>query len=191
MKVDEMTKEDFEKVPYREHWNSTEKPFYSLVIIPTGEMHDSGWMMMDFVSVDRSGEPIARLSGCSDVLDLGGIGGYGNWKGGEFPRAIRPVAWHLDCLPKTGYIRLLCNEEMICDSALSNFEVFTENPVNMTDKRDVAKTPEKDKRARFGMGYEYHDWICPVCGKFLAYEPSPENIPHRCGECGQLLESLL
>lgn len=40
---------------------------------------------------------------------------------------------------------------------------------------------------RSGMGYEYYDWLCPNCHKFVAYEPNIQGIPKRCQECGQAL----
>ena len=77
MNIFNMTKEDFEKVPDRGGWSRDIGEFNSLVIIPQDYAHDSGWMCMDFVAVDEDGEPICRLSGCSDVLHLDGIGGLG------------------------------------------------------------------------------------------------------------------
>ena len=59
------------------------------------------------------------------------------------------------------------------------------------DERDIAKLPVKDKEhPRYGMGYEYNDWICPTCGFFLAFEPAFNLIPRRCQNCGQLLKSM-
>lgn len=62
-----------------------------------------------------------------------------------------------------------------------------EKPVE-EDNRDVPKKPIKDPVPRYGMGYEYNDWICPRCSKFLAYEPNINGIPRRCQGCGQLIE---
>lgn len=73
-KVFNMTKEDFEEIPERGEWSRDIGEFDSLIIIPQNHVHDSGWMCMDFVAVNKDGEPICRLSGCSDVLNLDGIG---------------------------------------------------------------------------------------------------------------------
>ena len=55
-------------------------------------------------------------------------------------------------------------------------------------KRELPMQPKKDMRnPRYGMGYEYNDWICPKCESFLAYEPSKSEIPIRCPYCGQKL----
>ena len=51
MNISYMTKEDFKNVPsaneYGFKWK--DEKFNSIVIIPTDEMHESGYMCMDFV----------------------------------------------------------------------------------------------------------------------------------------------
>ena len=125
MNVFDMTKEDFEKVPERGGWSRDIGEFNALVIIPQDYAHDSGWMCMDFVAVSKDGEPICRLSGCSDVLNLDGIGGYGKRRADEheLPRRIEPKGWSIDCLP-CGYLRLFSRSTMTAGLALSNFEIY-------------------------------------------------------------------
>ena len=53
MKITEMTREDFEKVPRRKNFMAPVPKFRSLVIIPTDEEHDSGYLCMEFVAVDK------------------------------------------------------------------------------------------------------------------------------------------
>ena len=58
-------------------------------------------------------------------------------------------------------------------------------------ERDIEKRPIKDiSNPRYGHGYEYFDWICPTCHKFLSFEPAFDKIPRRCHSCGQLLKRL-
>ena len=123
MKVFDMTKEDFEKVLERGGWSRDIGEFSSLVIIPLDYAHDSGFMCMDFVAVSEEGEPICRLSGCSDVLNLDGIGGYGNWRVGKLPSYIEPKGWGIDCLP-CGYLRLFSHSTLTAGPAVSNFEIY-------------------------------------------------------------------
>lgn len=125
MNVFDMTKEDFEKVPERGGRSRDIGEFNALVIIPQNYAHDSGWMCMDFVAVSKEGEPICRLSGCSDVLNLDGIGGYGKWRADELklPRRIEPKGWSIDCLP-CGYLRLFSRSTMTAGPALSSFEIY-------------------------------------------------------------------
>ena len=123
MNIFDMTKEDFEKVPERGGWARDIGEFNSLVIIPQGYAHDSGFMCMDFVAVSKDGEPICRLSGCSDVLNLDGIGGYGNCRGSGLQNLIEPKGWSIDCLP-CGYLRLFSRSTMTAGAALSSFEIY-------------------------------------------------------------------
>lgn len=125
MNVFDMTKEDFEKVPKRGGWSRDIGEFNALVIIPQDYAHDSGWMCLDFVAVSKEGEPICRLSGCSDVLNLDGIGGYGKWRADEhqFPNRIEPKGWSIDRLP-CGYLRLFSRSAMTAGPALSSFEIY-------------------------------------------------------------------
>lgn len=53
-------------------------------------------------------------------------------------------------------------------------------------KAQIPMKPIKSKKERYGMGYVYHDWICPTCGKFLAYEPEKSGC-HHC-KCGQAID---
>ena len=113
MNVFDMTKKDFEKVPERGGFSEDIGEFNSLVIIPMGYAHDSGWMCMDFVAVSEDGEPICRLSGNSDVLHVDGIGGYGNWHGGELPRRIKPkYKQEVECADGDCFIKCLHSEEV-------------------------------------------------------------------------------
>lgn len=61
---------------------------------------------------------------------------------------------------------------------------------SLRDFKDKAREPVKTAVPRYGMGYEYHDWICPTCGIRVAYEPDTEGIPKRCKNCGQLFKKL-
>ena len=53
-------------------------------------------------------------------------------------------------------------------------------------RKQIPQKPVQSKEPRFGMGYEYHDWVCPTCCKYLAPEPTYKGN-HHC-ECGQKLD---
>lgn len=147
LKITEMSKQDFATVPYLDLYNEWDKlapnghlEFDGLVIIPvenedgTINLHDSGWGRMEFCLINTNDEPIGRVGGGSDVVNLDGIGGYGaDWlsKYGKVPRQIPIHGWTLDLLP-CGYLRvwgwthLFINNRLIC----SNMEVFAEDKVN-------------------------------------------------------------
>ena len=119
--VTECTRKDFEALPLRE-WNDDIGEFDSLVILPTRRLHDSGYRCMDFIAVIKQ-EPIYRLSGCSDVIHINGIGGYGKWAN-RVPDLIPPIAWSIDCLRVSGLLQIFCGKKMIAGPALSSFDLF-------------------------------------------------------------------
>ena len=127
MKITEMTRKEFDALPCRD-WNEDIGNYDSLVILPgrMKDMHDSGYRCMDFVAV-RSGEAVCRLSGCSDVVHLDGIGGYGkDWleKVSGVPKSVPVVAWSIDCLPKSGLLQIFCRRKLSDTGSYSSFELF-------------------------------------------------------------------
>ncbi len=127
MEINNMTRKQFNAIPYRKKWNE-DVVCDSIVILPgySREIHDSGYRSMDFVAV-KGGEPICRLSGCSDVIHVDGIGGYGfDWvkRYGGVPKLVFPSSWSIDCLPKSGLLRMFCNGKIVCSASLSSFEIY-------------------------------------------------------------------
>ena len=126
--ISNMTKKEFKELPLRK-WNEDVGEFDSLIILPgnKADMHDSGYRCMDFVAV-RDKVAICRLSGCSDVLHFDGIGGYGHDWGRRYngcPTTVPPSGWSMDCLPKSGLLRVWPNnQKMICGLALSSFSIY-------------------------------------------------------------------
>ena len=130
MLITEMTRKDFEALPYRS--DTFKGSFDSLVILPSRQKHDSGYRCMDFVAVIKD-EPICRLSGCSDVIHFDGIGGFGmKWfvRFGKVPSSIEPKAWQIDSLSKSGLLRIfLFNDKLqlvIDEMSLSLFNLYAE-----------------------------------------------------------------
>ena len=127
MGMNGMTKKEFLLLPHRK-W-AEEVICDSVIIIPMSgtkkELHDSGYRCMDFVAV-KGDEPVCLLSGCSDVIHINGVGGFGDYmRGSGFPELVVPVGWSIDCLPKSGLLRLFAGSCKIkCKPALSSFEII-------------------------------------------------------------------
>jgi len=122
--LNDLTKEEFDQVPLVE-WRDNVTDFDSLIIVPTDQIHDSGFKCMYFIAC-KGDEPICRISGCSDVIHINGIGGYG--LGGirkhmEQPRF--PTDWSIDCLKTSGLLRLFTSGKLQSGTALSSFEIFS------------------------------------------------------------------
>lgn len=144
MKITQMSKQDFATVQFLDLYNDWDKlapndrlEFNGLVIIPVENedgainLHDSGWGCMEFCLVDINDEPIGRIGGGSDVVNLDGIGGYGaDWpsKYGRVPTQIPIHGWTLDLLP-CGYLRIWAKRHLFINNRLicSNLEVFAES----------------------------------------------------------------
>lgn len=103
----------------------------SIVIIPTKEKHDSGFMCMDFVAVDDNFKPMYRLSGCSDVLHIDCLSEIRNYLDG-ISNMSYPKQWKIDCLP-CGYLRLFCNYRLksdYCAVSIYNIIADIDSPKN-------------------------------------------------------------
>jgi hypothetical protein len=125
MKVLDMSKKEFENLRLRE-WSEDIGKFNSIIILPgkSRPLHDSGFRYMDFIAV-KNHEAICRLSGCSDVLHLDGIGGYGRNKTSLETRLTTVKAWNIDCLPKSGLLHMWCEGyELEASPAFSSFEII-------------------------------------------------------------------
>lgn len=120
MKLD-ATKEEFENLPIKK----PEEPFDSFVIIPTGEIQDSGYGCMKFALVNYD-HVVGCVGGGSDVICLNGIGGYGRefYSNLEKSEYIPVIDWQIDLLPN-GLFRVFTSHNLVIqDLVLSTFEIF-------------------------------------------------------------------
>jgi len=123
--INTMKRKDFEKLSHRE-WNEDIGEFDSLIILPLKKRHDSGYRCLDFVAV-KNDEPICLLSGCSDVVHIEGVGGFGydwRYKYPTCPHLVPPTQWSIDCLPVSGLLRLFCRGKIRVGTASSSFEIY-------------------------------------------------------------------
>ena len=71
------------------------------------------------------------------------------------------------------------------DACYEQLRCAVDMAINALEKQ-IPMKPIKSKEERYGMGYVYHDWICPTCGRFLAPEPA-QTGNHHC-KCGQAID---
>ena len=84
--------------------------FSAFVIVPMEELHDSGYRCMKFI-LERDMRIVGAVSGWSDVVNINGIGGYGqNIKETIVSQMVPRVGMSMDCLPKSGCLRFMCND---------------------------------------------------------------------------------
>lgn len=118
------TKEEFEKLEYKRPTGKID----GFVIIPTGELHDSGYGCMKF-ALTYHDEVVGCVGGGSDVIHLNGICGYGKYDY-EYQTRVRTrkgpiIDWRIDCLP-CGLLRVFTMkfELELPDCVCSDFEAF-------------------------------------------------------------------
>jgi len=117
------TREEFENLDY---YKPTDE-FDGVVIIPTNELHDSGFRCMKFALINGS-EVVGCVGGGSDIIHLNGIGGFGKYNK-DFDETLktgktRRIDWAIDCLPN-GLIRLFCSHKLDIDKfIMSDFILY-------------------------------------------------------------------
>lgn len=106
------------------------KIFKSPNIYDIRGIHDSSFRLMSFALI-KNDIPICLVGGCSDVINIEGIRGFGyKWyeKNGKCPEFIIPKGWSIDCLPVSGLLRIFCPQyTLISGQSLSSFEIFSHN----------------------------------------------------------------
>lgn len=119
------TREEFENLKCFEPTGE----FNGIIIIPTNEMHESGYMCMKFALMDHW-EVVGCVDCGSDVIHLNGIGGYGkyeNFKEALKTGLVKRVDWSIDCLPN-GLIRLFCSSKLELDDIIcSDFNLYAKS----------------------------------------------------------------
>ena len=130
MNYNDFTIDKLNEIPVLDWHGENNRLYDSVVIVPTKEIHDSGYMCMAFLFCIKE-EIIGKSMGCADVLNLDGIGGYGlkpssiATLSGGLPQSTSIKAWSIDCLPN-GYLRIFCRGKIKNGGGLSNQEIFAE-----------------------------------------------------------------
>ena len=120
-----MTLEELRAVPLITNELALKK-FTGFVIVPTGDIHDSGYGCMRFV-LTRGNEIIGAVGSFCDVVHLNGIGGYGRcWHSSFESRMVPVIGWSIDLLPASGCVRVFTDHrlDIDLDFIFSSFEVF-------------------------------------------------------------------
>lgn len=126
----EWTRKEFEALPTPTSYTNQEVgEVDSLIILPEKYYHDSGYRCMSFVTIQND-KPTYKISGCSDVIHFGGIGGLNvRYYTDTYQEMVKEqkkplVAWCVDCLPKSGLLRIFCGKKIYIGASLSSFEIF-------------------------------------------------------------------
>jgi len=115
--IAEWTLAEFQALPAL-RWNENPGQFGSAVVVPVpGELHDSGFRMMD-LALCRDGVPFARRSSGTDSLHLVYLTG----------RQCESDSMRIDCLP-CGLVRIFAPERLAlsCGPGLSSMDLALVN----------------------------------------------------------------
>jgi hypothetical protein len=56
---------DLKKLPFRD-WDNV-KTYHTIIVIPSGKKHSSGWALMYIIGLDTNREPIEIAAACDDI----------------------------------------------------------------------------------------------------------------------------
>jgi hypothetical protein len=56
---------ELRQLPFRK-WDEV-KSYKSIIVIPSGQKHDSGWALMYIIGLDEDNEPIEIAAACDDI----------------------------------------------------------------------------------------------------------------------------
>ena len=118
----EMTKKELRELKF---FKPTQE-FNAIIVVPNGLKHDSGYECMEFILCDGC-EIVGKVGGGSDVININGINGWGDWKRKKIPQSIKPIGWSIDCLPKSHLLRIFGAEKLKLDTFIgSNFQFWAD-----------------------------------------------------------------
>lgn len=100
-----------------------EGTFNAVVIVPMEKNHDSDFSCMKFILL-KGYEIVGVVSGWSDVVNINGIGGYGEHL--NLNKQRKGYDWCIDCLPVSKCVRLFIDEskELYIDNFIGSNFIF-------------------------------------------------------------------
>ena len=94
--------------------------FNNVVIVPMNELHDSGYRCMKFI-LAYHGEIVGAVGGWSDVVRPNGFGNRGLVP--DYSKTPN-ISLSIDCLGKSGCVRLMMHGEYECDDFIGSDFLF-------------------------------------------------------------------
>lgn len=123
MNIFKVTKKNYKSLPQIEY--GKEYDFDSLLLIPNGEIHNSGYSEIDIIGCIKN-EAVYNCGKHCDLLCFDGIGGYGYnlAKTGKcVAYTVEPNSWRIDMTPK-GFVRIFVNKMRKIRVPAHNTEFF-------------------------------------------------------------------
>lgn len=117
--LNENTLQEFLEMP-------TKKPtetFVSVIIVPTDEIHDSGFRCMKFILTDGD-RIVGVVDTGSDVVWPNGVCNFGRNMLGNFIDKIPYMGLHMDCLKESRCIRIMLSKRCVLDDFIGSDFIF-------------------------------------------------------------------
>lgn len=102
------TIENFKKIPIDDNYTKENNEISSIVIIPSDSYHESGYRNMELILIGKDNKPICRINTSIDHL----------WFQ-KLPKYI-----NIDCLPKSGLLRIWGNTKMYINIISSSTHII-------------------------------------------------------------------
>lgn len=115
----EYTLQEFLEMPTKK----PEESFTSVIIVPTEDIHDSGFRCMKFILL-KDGRIVGVVYTGSDCIWPNGIGNYGRSMLGDFMNKIPYMGLHMDCLAESRCIRIMFSQECVLDDFIGSDFIF-------------------------------------------------------------------
>lgn len=117
--LNEYTLQDFLEMPSKK----PDRPFTSVIIVPTNEIHESGFRSMKFI-LAYLGEVVGVVYSGSDVIWPNGIGNRGkNWTA-ENLKQVPYTGLHIDCLTESRCVRIMIDKPCELDDFIGSDFIF-------------------------------------------------------------------
>lgn len=99
------------------------KTFCSVIIVPTDEIHDSGFRCMKFILTEGD-RIIGVVDTGSDVVWPNGIGNYGRNCLGDLMQRIPYMNLRMDCLTESRCVRIMLSKKCVLNDFIGSDFIF-------------------------------------------------------------------
>lgn len=118
--ITKMTRKEFLAVPSRENWKEIVE-CDSVVFIPTGKKHESGYRCMIAVAC-KDGYPLCRVTSTSDRIDLVGFDYMAERLSLTHKNVVE--SWRIECLPTSRLLNIWTRGTVRAGVDSSTMDIF-------------------------------------------------------------------
>lgn len=117
--LNEYTLQDFLEMPVKKPTET----FTSVIIVPTDEIHDSGFRCMKFI-LTYGGRIVGVVDTGSDCIWPNGVGNFGRNMLCTIMSKIPYMGLHMDCLTESRCVRIMLSKKCILNDFIGSDFIF-------------------------------------------------------------------